>query len=134
MSTDIQVFNHPKFGDVRVIERDGEPLFCLADVCKILELRVAKVVERLDKGVLSMYPLETAGGVQQMYFVNEDGLYDVILDSRKPFAKKMRKWITSEVIPSIRKNGVYMTVEAAEKLLMSNSFYHKDLTELNGTE
>lgn len=112
MEQALAVFNNPDFGDIRVIDKNGEPLFCLADVCKILELRVAKVVERLDKGVLSTHPLETAGGVQEMYFVNEDGLYDVILDSRKPYAKKMRKWITGEVIPSIRKHGMYINPNA----------------------
>lgn len=123
MSTDIQIFNHPEFGDVRTIGDFENPRFCLADVCRILELpQVAKVVQRLNKDVLSTHPLETAGGVQEMYFVNEDGLYDVILDSRKPNAKKFRKWITSEVIPSIRKHGVYMTTKAAEEILSNPDF------------
>ena len=103
-----QVFKHEEFGEVRVIMKDGVPLFCLADVCRVLELpQVAKVVQRLDKGVLSTHPVETAGGVQQMYFVNEDGLYDVILDSRKPNAKIFRKWITGEVLPKIFRTGSY---------------------------
>lgn len=120
---DIQIFNHPEFGDVRTIGDFENPRFCLADVCRILELpQVAKVVQRLNKDVLSTHPLETAGGVQEMYFVNEDGLYDVILDSRKPNAKKFRKWITSEVIPSIRKHGVYMTAKAAEEILSNPDF------------
>ena len=107
--SNIQVFDNPDFGQVRVIELNGEPWFCLSDVCRVLDLpQVAKVVQRLDKEVLSRHPLETTGGVQEMYFVNEDGLYDVILDSRKPLAKKFRKWITSEVIPSIRKTGGYV--------------------------
>lgn len=120
---DIQIFNHPEFGDVRTIGDFENPRFCLADVCRILELpQVAKVVQRLNKDVLSTHPLETAGGVQEMYFVNEDGLYDVILDSRKPNAKKFRKWITSEVIPSIRKHGVYMTAKTAEEILSNPDF------------
>ena len=105
---DVQVFSHPDFGGVRVIGDFDNPRFCLSDVCKILELpQVAKVVQRLDKDVLSTHPLETAGGIQQMYFVNEDGLYDLILDSRKPAAKKFRKWVTNEVLPSIRKTSSY---------------------------
>lgn len=84
---------------------NGEPLFCLIDVCNMLDLIPSKVSQRLDKDVLSKYPLETAGGIQQTNFINEDGLYDVILDSRKPEAKQFRKWITSEVLPSIRKHG-----------------------------
>ncbi len=115
---ELQIFNNPEFGSVRIIGDYENPRFCLSDVCKILDLRVDGVVARLkkdasltgllDEEVLTKAALETAGGVQQMYFVNEDGLYDVILDSRKPFAKRFRKWITSEVLPSIRKTGMYI--------------------------
>lgn len=87
------------------------PIFCLTDVCKALDLSAKEVNRRLSKGVVSKHPLETAGGTQQALFVNEDGLYDVILDSRKPEAKAFRKWITSEVLPSIRKNGGYIATE-----------------------
>ena len=91
-----------------IIEKDGEPNFLLKDVCQILKIGNHRHVKnRLDKGVVSNYPLKTAGGIQQATFVNEDGLYDVILDSRKPEAKRFRKWITSEVLPSIRKTGSY---------------------------
>lgn len=82
-------------------------MFCLADLCLVLDLTPSKVSQRLEEDVLSKYPLLTAGGIQQANFVNEDGLYDVILDSRKSEAKKFRKWITSEVLPSIRKTGSY---------------------------
>ena len=108
MGKDLQIFANEDFGTIRTVGTPDNPLFCLADVCKALELpQVAKVVQRLDREVLSTHPLQTAGGIQEMYFVNEDGLYDVILDSRKPEAKKFRKWITSEVLPSIRKTGAY---------------------------
>ena len=101
-------FDHEFFGRIRVAGDWDNPLFCLSDVCRALELpQVAKVVQRLDKEVLSTHPLRTIGGIQEMYFVNEDGLYDVILDSRKPEAKRFRKWITSEVLPSLRKYGFY---------------------------
>ena len=104
----IKTFEHKQFGKIRVLGDAENPRFCLSDMCKVLELpQVAKVVQRLDKDVLSTHPLETAGGIQQMYFVNEDGFYDVLLDSRKPVAKKFRKWVTSEVLPSIRKTGSY---------------------------
>lgn len=110
----ISIFKNESFGEVRVAGTSEEPLFCLADVCKVLELRQGDVRQRLDEGVVSTQPLETAGGVQQANFVNEDGLYDVILDSRKPQAREFRKWITSEVLPSIRKTGGYMTATADE--------------------
>lgn len=93
-----------------IIEKGGEPVFLLKDVCDILGIGNHRHVKtRLDKDVVSNYPLKTSGGTQQATFVNEDGLYDVILDSRKPEAKKFRKWITSEVLPSIRKTGSYST-------------------------
>ena len=123
MDNQIQVFNSPQFGDVRIVlGEDNEPCFCLKDVCNVLGLRSNDVNQRLDKGVVSTHPLCTSGGTQQVKFVNEDGLYDVILDSRKPEAKAFRKWVTSDVLPSIRKNGAYMTDEALEKALLSPDF------------
>lgn len=103
----LQVFSHERFGQIRVIVIDGEPQFCLSDVCQVLDLTVKGVVQRIEKEVISNYPLETAGGIQKMYFVNEDGLYDVIFDSRKSEAKCFRKWITKEVLPALRKHGCY---------------------------
>ncbi len=104
----IQVFNSPQFGQVRTAGTSDNPLFCLADVCKALELRQGDVRQRLTDGVVSTQPiLDSLGREQLANFVNEDGLYDVILDSRKPEAKQFRKWVTSEVLPSIRKTGSY---------------------------
>nr|DAT45897.1 MAG TPA: repressor domain protein [Caudoviricetes sp.] len=105
---ELKIFENEQFGQVRIAMNDsGEPMFCLADLCTVLDLTPSKVSQRLEEDVLSKYPLLTAGGIQQANFVNEDGLYDVILDSRKPEAKKFRKWITSEILPSIRKTGSY---------------------------
>ncbi|MBQ4403567.1 MAG: Bro-N domain-containing protein, partial [Selenomonadaceae bacterium] len=111
MSMEIQIFNHPEFGGVRVIGDADNPRFCLADVCKILEIgNPSDVKKRLDDGVVTIEVIsDSLGRAQNATFVNEDGLYDVILDSRKPEAKKFRKWVTSEVLPSIRKHGVYAT-------------------------
>lgn len=124
MSMEIQIFNHPKFGDVRVIGDADNPRFCLADVCKILDLgNPSQVKARLDDGVISNEVIiDSLGRTQNATFVNEDGLYDVILDSRKPEAKKFRKWVTSEVLPSIRKHGVYMTAKTAEEILTNPDF------------
>ena len=108
----IKIFENEQFGKVRIaMGENNEPFFCLADVCQILDLIPSKVAQRLDKDVLSKYPLETAGGIQQANFVDEDGLYDTILDSRKPEAKKFRKWVTSEVLPCIRKTGGYIATK-----------------------
>ena len=117
MSNDIQIFNNPQFGSIRTAGTPEQPLFCLADVCKILGLQASRVKDRLEKGVISSNPLLTSGGIQQLNFVNEDGLYDVILDSRKPEAKAFRKWVTSVVLPTIRKHGAYMTNDAIERAL-----------------
>lgn len=114
----IQIFNNPSFGNVRVAGTEVDPLFCLADVCKALDLQPSAVMRRLDDGVISNNPITDNLGRQQVAnFVNEDGLYDVILDSRKPEAKQFRKWITSEVLPTIRKHGAYMTDNIIEKTL-----------------
>lgn len=114
---EVQVFNSPLFGQIRTAGTPDKPLFCLSDVCSALNLTVAKVSKRLEKDVLSKHPLQTNGGNQMFTFVNEDGLYDVILDSRKPEAKKFRKWITSEVLPSIRKTGAYSIYNLTRKEL-----------------
>lgn len=95
--------------ELRIAGDELNPLFLLKDVCSILGLeQVAGVKRRLDDDVISNHPIQDAlGRTQQATFVNEDGLYDVVLESRKPEAKSFRKWITSEVIPSIRKTGSY---------------------------
>lgn len=136
-NTALMVFNNEEFGKVRTVGTPDDPKFCLADVCRSLELRIDGVVARLKEdpitaGVLSQSPVQTAGGIQQMYFVNEDGLYDVILESRKPAAKKFRKWITSEVLPSIRKTGTYSVSEPqrGDKVLRTELLRFAEATTL----
>lgn len=105
---DLQIFSNSEFGEIRTITKDGEALFCLGDLCRILELTAKGVKQRLTDEVISNYPIpDSLGRIQNTIFVNEDGLYDVILDSRKENARKFRKWVTSEVLPSIRKTGSY---------------------------
>src|SRR5690625_471794 len=118
--------------ELTIIEKGNEPHFLLRDVCNILGIgHVATVRKRLEDDVVSNYPIKhRLGRTQQATFVNEDGLYDVILDSRKPEAKKLRKWITSEVIPSIRKHGAYMTPEKIEEVLLSPDTLIKLATNL----
>lgn len=122
METNIRIFDNSEFGEIRTVIKDNENiLFCLSDVCKVLNLRAANVAQRLGDDVVLKYPIPDRIGREQLTtFVNEDGLYDVILDSRKPKAKKFRKWVTSEVLPSIRKTGGYMIAapeETNEELL-----------------
>ena len=124
---EVVVFENEQFGQIRTAGTSDNPLFCLVDVCKVLDLIPSKVVQRLDKGVLSKYTLQTNGGQQLTNFVNEDGLYDVILDSRKPEAKAFRKWVTSEVLPSIRKTGSY-AVEKPKEVKMAEALKLADET------
>lgn len=106
---ELQIFNNEEFGSVRTITKDNEPWFCLSDICKALELTAKEVNRRLSDEVVSKHPIQDSlGRMQESLFVNEDGLYDVILESRKESAKRFRKWVTSEVLPSIRKNGGYI--------------------------
>lgn len=116
---EIQIFNNPQFGQVRTAGTPQNPLFCLTDVCKALGLNASHVRERLDDGVVSTDTIsDSLGRTQIANFVNEDGLYDVILDSRKPEAKAFRKWVTSEVLPSIRKTGSYGVPQTFAEALM----------------
>lgn len=104
MANEIKIFSNEEFGNVRIIDVNGDVLFCLKDLCEALGLTAKGVNQRLDDEVVSNYPIiDSLGRTQSALFVNEDGMYDVILESRKPEAKKFRKWITSEVLPSIRK-------------------------------
>lgn len=127
----IQVFNNPAFGNIRVAGTEANPQFCLADVCKALGLSAKGVNQRLGDEVISNYPItDKLGREQQALFVNEDGLYDVILDSRKIEARQFRKWITSEVLPTIRKHGAYMTDDALQKAIQNPDFLIQLATEL----
>ena len=127
----IQVFNNPAFGNIRVAGTESNPQFCLTDVCKALGLSAKGVNQRLGDEVISNYPItDKLGREQQALFVNEDGLYDVILDSRKAEARQFRKWITSEVLPAIRKHGAYMTDDALLRAIQSPDFLIQLATEL----
>lgn len=113
MTNDIQVFSNSQFGEIRtVLADDGEPRFCLTDLCAALALNPNKVSQRLKDDLLSKYPIsDNLGRTQQANFVNEDGLYDTIFESRKKEARAFRKWVTSEVLPSIRKTGGYIATK-----------------------
>lgn len=104
----LSIFNNPNFGSLRVIMENGEPLFCLPDLCRMLGLDSSAISRRLEDGVISKHPIEDSFGREQVTnFVNETGLYDTIFESRKEEARSFRRWVTSEVIPSIRKTGKY---------------------------
>lgn len=119
-SNAMKIFSNPEFGDIRTEIINGEPWFCLKDVCKALEIaNVVNVKNRLTpKGVRTMDTL-TAGGKQGLTFVDEANLYKTIFQSRKESAERFTDWVTSEVLPSIRKTGSYQQVPpltAAEQI------------------
>lgn len=104
---ELQTFTYNS-AQVRTVEKGGEPWFVLKDVCEILGLGTpARVAERLDDDEKGMSQIHTPGGKQEMTIISESGLYNVILRSDKPEAKPFRKWVTGEVLPSIRKTGSY---------------------------
>lgn len=105
---ELQIFNSKEFGEVRTAVINDEPMFCLTDICKALELtQPSKVKERLnEKGVRSI-PTLTKGGEQKLLYINESNLYKTIFQSRKESAERFTEWVTSEVLPSIRKTGSY---------------------------
>lgn len=115
---EIRIFENETFGKIRVTEINNEPWWVLADVCKVLEIGNSRMVaSRLDKDELMSVKLTSGRQKREMTVINESGLYAVILRSDKPQAKPFRKWITSEVIPSIRKHGAYMTPQALTQAL-----------------
>lgn len=117
----IQVFENSDFGRIRVVERDGEPWFVAADVCRALDVVNSRdAVARLDTDEKNTVVLtDGTPGNPQKTVVNEPGLYTLILGSRKPEAKAFKRWVTHEVIPSVRKHGAYITPDKIEEILIN---------------
>lgn len=128
---ELQIFKNEQFGEVRTADINGESFFNLKDCCKILEIKNSKdVVKRLNpKGVVAT-DLLTNGGTQQANFINEANFYKLVFQSRKPEAEKFADWVTSEVLPSIRKHGAYMTEQTLEQALTSPDFLIRLANEL----
>ena len=119
--TDLQIFNSPEFGAIRTIEKDGEPWFVGKDVAAALGYKdtvnaLKSHVDAEDKGG---WQITTQFGERETTIINESGLYSLVLSSKLPNAKKFKRWITSEVIPSIRKHGAYMTPDKLEQVLLN---------------
>lgn len=109
---EIEIFKHDKFGELRVTGTAENPMFCLSDVCKSLELgNVTALKSRLDEKGFNQIKVLTNGGYQQMFFVNEPNLYRCIFRSDKEKAKEFQDWVFNEVLPSIRKTGGYMVAK-----------------------
>ena len=125
MTNEMMIFENPEFGRIRtVMDKKGEPLFCLADVCKVLGITNSRNVKnRLDEGDVHLVDTPTSSGTQRIAYTSEPGLYLTIMRSDSPVAKPFRKWVTSEVLPQIRKTGGYIPINAEddEKTIMAKA-------------
>ncbi|MCC9001622.1 MAG: Bro-N domain-containing protein [Candidatus Competibacter sp.] len=127
MSNDLITFEFVT-QSVRVLIIDGEPWFVAVDVCAALHINNNRMaLERLDDDEKGVSVMDTPGGPQKMSIINESGLYALILTSRKPEAKKFKKWVTSEVLPTLRKQGHYTILGADEPVF---KLTQQDLTDL----
>lgn len=130
---ELTIFNNPDFGELRTVDIGGEPWIVLKDVCQAFgETNYRRVSGRLDDDEKGVSQIATPGGVQNMTVVNESGLYSAMflmqpekargveeeyIAKRQAQLKKFKRWVTSEVLPSIRKHGVYATAETVENML-----------------
>ncbi len=135
MNTKLQTWNYES-SEIRTIEKDGEPWFVGKDVATILEYSnprkaLADHVDAEDKGVTKC---DTLGGIQDLTIINESGLYSLILSSKLPNAKQFKRWVTNEVLPSIRKHGAYMTEQTLERALTSPDFLIELATQLKAEQ
>ena len=117
MKNDLIIFESPEFGEIRTVLEKGEPWFVAADVCRALDIKNNRdALTRLDEDEKHVGLTDTNRGNREATFVNECGLYSLILSCRKPEAKSFKRWVTHEVIPSIRKYGAYMTDSVLEEM------------------
>ena len=126
----VNVFNY-QTKEVRTVIKDGEPWFVAKDVCEILEISNNRdAVSRLSEHMIGVVTADTPGGSQSMTVINEAGVYKLVFTSRKPEAEKFIDWIATEVLPSIRKHGMYATENTIEKMLEDPDTMIQLLTKL----
>ena len=114
--SDLQIFNSEQFGKIRAVEVDGQPWFCLADVCRPLGLRVADCKKRMKPEGVDTINTPTNSGIQGMIYVNEGNLYRAIFQSKKPEAEAFTDWVTEEVLPALRRTGAYVAPSAPPRV------------------
>lgn len=125
---ELQIFKNPEFGEIRTAKQGDEVLFIAVDVCKALDIKnVTQALSRLDGDERSMLNIGRQGDTNA---VNEYGLYSLVLSSRKPTAKAFKRWVTHEVLPTIRKTGGYLTPEKVEEVLSNPDTIIKLATEI----
>ena len=115
---DLQIFSNPEFGQVRTVEIDGTPWLVGKDVAVALGYKepTKAVRDKVDPEDRGMSKMDTPSGEQEMLIINESGLYSLILSSKMPKAKAFKRWVTSEVLPAIRKNGAYESFQAQQHI------------------
>jgi anti-repressor protein len=120
MATNLKLFENESFGVIRTAGTSEEPLFCLADICNAVDIaNPSNVKNRLDEDDLHlMEVIDNMGRTQKAYFVSEAGMYDAILKSESKKARPFSRWITHDVLPSIRKTGSYSVKPKREPSLM----------------
>ena len=127
---ELQIFNNPEFGEIRTLDENGVPLFCGNDVAKALGYAVPrKALFDHCKGVLKRN-IPTNGGIQEMSFIPESDIYRLVFSSKLPTAEKFTDWVTTEVLPSIRKHGAYMTPDTMQRFIADPDFAIGLLTAL----
>lgn len=129
----LQIFKSNEFGAVRTVTVENEPFFCLVDICKALEIsNVSQAKTRLNQdGVISNEVIDSIGRTQTANFVNESNMYKLIFQSRKESAERFTEWVTSEVLPSIRKTGSYQAPQGKELLALAVLEAQKTIEEQN---
>lgn len=132
---DVKIFESPEFGQVRTTVIDGEPWFVAADVCRALDLgNPTRALDRLDNDERTLISIKGASNGKPVNGVNEPGLYSLVLGSRKPEAKAFKRWITHDVIPTIRKTGGYQVPQSpAEQMAQGILAAQKLLAERDAT-
>lgn len=136
--TELEIFNNPEFGQIRAVEINGECWLVGKDVAEILgyakpENAIANHVDEEDK-TSTLIQGSGSNYKSKAIIINESGLYGLVLSSKLPTAKKFKRWVTSEVLPSIRKHGVYMTEKTLEKALLNPDGLIKILTALKNEQ
>lgn len=127
---ELMLFQKEEFGQVRVVEHNGEPWFIAKDVCECLGLDTSNLSKVLDEDELSTCPVQYTDQVRNLSITSEAGLYSLILRSRKPEAKAFKRWVVHEVLPAIRKHGIYATENVVNQILDNPEFGIQLLTAL----
>lgn len=128
----LEIFRNKEFGEIRAITHDNQPYVMLNDICKVLDIgNPSQAKSRLNKdGVISNEVIDSMGRTQRATFINESNFYKLVFQSRKEEAERFSDWVTSEVLPAIRKHGAYLTEETVEKAITDPDFLIQLATNL----